>query len=105
MEDAIDGTHSPVRSVDRPGDAPVVIYSKDHCSSCVRAKRLLDATGARYDEIDLTGDLDGMRHVARLTGRTTLPQVMIGGEHIGGFEDLQLALQNPRIRAALEATA
>lgn len=87
------------------GGASVVVYSKDHCSSCVRAKQLLDANGARYELIDLTGDIDGMREVARLTGRMTLPQVIIAGEHIGGFEDLQLALQNPRIREALEAAA
>lgn len=83
-------------------DTPAVIYSKDHCSSCVRAKRLLDSTGTRYTEIDLTGDLEGLQRVARLTGRTTLPQVFIGGEHIGGFEDLQLALRNPRIRDSLD---
>lgn len=83
-------------------DDRVVIYSKDHCSSCVRAKRLLDATGVGYIEIDLTGDLDGMREVAQLTGRTTLPQVIIAGEHIGGFEELQLALQSTRIRELLD---
>lgn len=95
MEDAIHNTPT--------GDgAQAVIYSKDHCSSCVRAKRLLEVTGVSYTEIDLTGDLDGMQHVARLTGRMTLPQVFIAGEHIGGFEDLELALQNPRIRETLE---
>lgn len=86
------------------GDAQVIIYSKDHCGSCVRAKRLLDSTGTRYMEVDLTGDLEGMQRVAKLTGRSTLPQVIIGGEHIGGFEDLQLALQDPRIRKTLDAS-
>jgi glutaredoxin len=79
------------------------IYSKDHCASCVRVKLLLDRIGASYELIDLTGDIEGMLRVARLTGRTTLPQVFIGDELIGGFEDVSLALQNPRIREVLGA--
>ena len=77
------------------------IYSKDHCSSCVRVKLLLDQLGVTNKVIDLTGDLEGMQKIAQLTGRYTLPQVFVGDELIGGFEDLQLALRNQRIREAL----
>lgn len=82
-------------------EPPAILYSKDNCSSCIRAKHLLDSLGARYRIVDLTGDIDGMRHVAQMTGRMTLPQVVIGDELIGGFEDLSLAIRNPRILAAL----
>ncbi|MFY9265031.1 MAG: glutaredoxin domain-containing protein [Solirubrobacterales bacterium] len=81
----------------------VTLYSKSNCSPCVRAKHLLEKVGAAYELVDLTGDLDGMQRVARLTGRMTLPQIVIGDEPIGGFEDLSLALQDPRIRGLLLA--
>lgn len=79
----------------------VKIYSKDHCSSCVRVKMLLDHAGVHSEVVDLTGDLPGMQWLAKTTGRTTLPQVFVGAELIGGFEETQLALRNQRIRDAL----
>ena len=79
----------------------VTVYSKDHCSSCVRAKALLDQLGVAHEVIDLTGDLEGMQRVAHMTGKFTLPQVFVGDELIGGFEDLQLSLRNQRLREAL----
>jgi glutaredoxin len=79
----------------------VKIYSKDHCSSCVRVKMLLDQAGVHSEVVDLTRDLAGMQHLAKITGRTTLPQVIVGAELIGGFEETQLALRNQRIRDAL----
>jgi glutaredoxin 3 len=79
----------------------VKIYSKDHCSSCVRVKLLLDQLGVTNEVVDLTGDLEGMQQVARLTGQYTLPQVFVGNELIGGYEDVQLALRNQRLREAL----
>ena len=79
----------------------VKIYSKDHCSSCVRVKMLLDRLGVVNEVIDLTGDLEGMQKLAHLTGRFTLPQVFVGDELIGGYEDVQLSLRNQRLREAL----
>ncbi|MGH2907341.1 MAG: glutaredoxin family protein [Solirubrobacterales bacterium] len=77
------------------------IYSKDHCGSCVRARYLLQQIGARVEEIDLTGDIDGMRRIIQLTGKLTLPQIFVGDELIGGYEELENSLRNPRIREAL----
>ena len=56
------------------------IYSKDHCGPCVRAKILLEQTGADFDVVDLTGDIDGMRDVIQRTGSLTLPQIFVGDE-------------------------
>lgn len=89
-------------AVELQSDKPrATIYSKDHCSSCVRVKMLLDQLGVTNEVIDLTGDLEGMQRVAQLSGRYTLPQVFVGNELIGGFEDVQLALRNQRLREAL----
>jgi glutaredoxin 3 len=90
-----------------PHDSPGVpadvatVYSKDSCSFCIRAKMLLEQTGAKVELVDLTGNLDGMRKLSDITGRLTMPQVFVGDELIGGYEDLVLALRNPRIRESL----
>ncbi|MBJ7457842.1 MAG: glutaredoxin [Thermoleophilaceae bacterium] len=77
------------------------LYSKDSCSFCRRAQLLLDQNGVKYEYVDLTGDIDAQVELAKRSGRMTMPQVFIGDELIGGFEDLVLALRNPRIREAL----
>ncbi len=77
------------------------LYSKDSCSFCLRAKMLLEQNGVAFEYVDLTGDIDAQVELAKRSGRMTMPQVFVGNELIGGFEDLVLALRNPRIREAL----
>lgn len=81
--------------------ATATLYSKDSCSFCIRAKMLLENYGVDFEYVDLTGDLDAQVELAKRTGRMTMPQVFVGDELIGGYEDLVLAMQNPRIREAL----
>jgi glutaredoxin 3 len=81
--------------------AKATLYSKDSCSFCIRAKMLLEQNGVDYEHIDLTGDFESQVQLAQRTGRMTMPLVFVGDELIGGFEDLVLALRNPRIREAL----
>ena len=67
----------------------VEIYSKTTCPYCIRAKRLLDAKAPGYREyvVDMGGP-DKAAMVQRSGGRTTVPQIFIGGSHIGGCDDL-----------------
>ena len=82
-------------------DKRAKLYSKASCSFCMRAKLLLEQNGVDFDYIDLTGDVDAQVELAQRTGRMTMPQIFVGDELIGGFEDLVLAMRNPRIREAL----
>ncbi len=69
--------------------AKVEIYSKFGCLYCYRAKRLLAAKGADYEEYDITmGGPKRAEMLQRANGRTTVPQVFIDGRHIGGSDDL-----------------
>lgn len=73
--------------------AKVEIYTKDWCGYCARAKRLLVESGAEVEDIPV--DMGGERKtemIQRAGGRTTVPQIFIGGRHIGGCDDL-LALE------------
>ena len=69
--------------------AKVEIYTKFLCPYCTRAKALLKARGAEFEEYDIT--MGGPRRaemIARANGRTTVPQVFIDDRHIGGSDDL-----------------
>ena len=68
--------------------ARVEIYTTPSCPFCVRAKRLLQARGIAYDEVDVAGDPELRADLVRRTGRRTVPQIFIDGEPIGGFEEL-----------------
>ncbi len=68
---------------------PVRVYSTMVCPYCVRAKMLLKERGIPYEEIDVTGDYEKRQWLVQATGRRTVPQIFIGDEAIGGFDDLR----------------
>lgn len=69
--------------------ASVEIYTKATCPYCIRAKRLLDMKKVDYREIGVDFDRDARAEmIQRANGRTTVPQIFIDGEHIGGCDDL-----------------
>ncbi len=66
----------------------ILVYTKDYCGYSARAKRLLEAKGVAFTEVDVTHDELGEAEMNERSGRTTVPQVFIGERHIGGFDDL-----------------
>ncbi|MFQ5671051.1 MAG: thioredoxin-disulfide reductase [Acidobacteriota bacterium] len=66
----------------------IVIYSKDWCPFCVRAKRLLAEKGVEYREVDVASDARLEEEMIQRTGRFTVPQIFIGETHVGGCDDL-----------------
>ena len=64
------------------------VYSAIHCPFCDRAKELLDRKGMTYQVIDLTSDPDELNKLKERTGMRTIPQIFIGDELIGGFQEL-----------------
>ena len=67
----------------------VEIYTTPWCPYCIAAKRLLAKKGAVFTEINVSGDPEErQRMMARANGRYTVPQIFIGGSHVGGSDDL-----------------
>lgn len=67
----------------------VEIYTKWGCPYCVRAKALLDGKGVAYSEIDVTlGGKDREAMVRRAPGASTVPQILINDQPLGGCDDL-----------------
>lgn len=68
--------------------ANIDIYTKATCPFCHRAKALLNSKGAAFNEIAIDGDNVKREEMIARSGRTTVPQIFINGQHIGGCDDL-----------------
>lgn len=69
--------------------AEIVMYTSDRCAYCVRAKRLLDHKAVAYQEIYISlTDFEARQRIAELTGQMTVPQIIIDGNPIGGWDEL-----------------
>jgi glutaredoxin 3 len=68
--------------------ANIEIYTKATCPFCHRAKALLQSKGAQFNEIAIDNDPKKREEMIERSGRTTVPQIFIDGQHIGGCDDL-----------------
>ena len=67
----------------------VEIYTTRFCGFCTAAKRLLVAKGVTFAEIDVGIAPDKRAEMMQRTdGGRTVPQIFIGGRHIGGCDEL-----------------
>ena len=78
------------------------IYTTPYCPYCVRAKRLLERKGVRYEEIDVAGDDEARTDLAERTGQRTVPQIFIGEEHVGGSDELYALEQEGKLDPLLQ---
>ena len=84
--------------------AEVEIYSSMLCGYCYRAKKLLEMKGVPYQEVDVMLHPKRRREmIDRAGGRTSVPQIFINGDHIGGSEDLFALESAGRLDALLAA--
>lgn len=70
----------------------VSVITKPGCSFCAKAKKALDDAGYEYEEVVLGRDAS-TTSVRAITGKETAPQVFIGGEYVGGSEELAAYLK------------
>lgn len=69
--------------------ALIEIYSSGHCNYCEQAKALLQAKNLDFRIYDIASDETVLEEFRQRLPRTVaLPQIFIGGEHIGSYEDL-----------------
>jgi glutaredoxin 3 len=81
----------------------VTVYTTDPCSFCARAKGLLKARGVEFEEINLSRDPAGRMELVERTGMMSFPQVIVGGELLGGFTEVQAAADSGRLDELLAA--
>ena len=75
----------------------VTVYSTEPCSFCRRVKGLLEARDVEFAEINLARDPEGRVELARRTGMMSFPQVLIDDELLGGYAELQEAVDSGRL--------
>ncbi len=68
--------------------AKVEIYTSAFCPFCYRVKHLLDRKGVAYDEIDVTFSPAKRAEMTAKSGSTSVPQIWIDGQHVGGSDEL-----------------
>jgi glutaredoxin 3 len=66
----------------------IIMYSTRFCPYCIRARKLLEDKGIDYTDIGVDGQAQLRREMMERSGRRTVPQIWIGEQHVGGFDDL-----------------
>ena len=69
----------------------ITVYTTVPCPYCSRAKALLAAREISYTEVNLGRDPDGRAELAQRTGLMTFPQIVIDGNTLGGWTELEQA--------------
>lgn len=83
---------------------PVEIYTSPLCGYCHAAKRLLSQKGVSFSEVDVTiNPAKRQEMMARANGRHTVPQIFIGQDHVGGYDDLAALERAGKLDALLAA--
>jgi len=73
-------------TAEKPKD--VTIFTREGCEYCVRAKGMLNDAGLQYEELVLNRDYTEAT-IRAVSGKSTVPQIFINGDYIGGSEDLE----------------
>lgn len=81
--------------------AKITLYTTDACPYCVRAKQLLTKRELPFEEVNLARDPDGRAKLVELTGMMTFPQILIGEQPIGGFDQLAAADKSGKLAELL----
>lgn len=66
----------------------VVMYTTQFCPFCERARMLLQRRGIDFEDIGVDGNPQLRREMEEKSGSSTVPQIWIGNQHIGGYTEL-----------------
>ena len=68
--------------------AEIIMYSTGYCPYCVKARELLQYKGASFTDIRIDLQPELREEMITKSGRRTVPQIFINGQHVGGCDDL-----------------
>jgi glutaredoxin 3 len=87
------------------GAPQVLIYARQMCGYCTRARQLLSRKGIAYTEIDIETVAGARAQMQQRSGRNTVPQVFVGDRHLGGYDDISALDDAGELDLILAATA
>jgi glutaredoxin 3 len=94
-----------MQNINREEKMPeIIIYTTQTCPYCIHAKTLLNSKGITdITEIDVSGNEDLRAEMMKKAGgRRTVPQIFIGGTHVGGFDDMNALDKQGKLDALLK---
>jgi glutaredoxin 3 len=68
---------------------PVVMYTTSWCGFCARARRLFEGKGVAFTDIDVEATEGARAEMQHRSGRTSVPQIFVGEQHLGGYDDVK----------------
>ena len=77
----------------------VTVFSRGGCPHCARAKALLRDAGIDFEALELNNEFSD-RTLRAVSGATTVPQVFVNGQRVGGADELELWLASDKHQAA-----
>ncbi|HBZ93893.1 MULTISPECIES: glutaredoxin 3 [Pseudomonas] len=80
----------------------VTLYTTAYCPYCINAKALLTRKGVTYEEIDVSRSPELMAQMLQRSKRRSVPQIFIGEQHVGGFDDLAALERAGKLDALLQ---
>lgn len=83
----------------------VVIYTTSMCCFCHRAKDLLRSKGVTFNEVDASVPDVRQEMTSKAGGRTSVPQIWIDENHVGGCDDLYALERAGRLDSLLGRSA
>jgi glutaredoxin 3 len=81
--------------------AKIEMYTTPFCGYCARAKSLLEKKGAAYEEMDVMMDEKKRAEMRERAKHSTVPQIFINGQYIGGSDELAALEQAGKLDALL----
>jgi cysteine synthase A len=92
-------------------EQPVVMFALEWCEFCWAVRKLFTRLGITYRSVDLDSvalqrDDLGVKIRAALKSRVgspTIPQIFVGGQHVGGCTDLFDAMRAGTLQQRLDA--
>ncbi len=82
--------------------AKVILYGTDWCGYCARARRLLESKGIAYEDIDVDLVPGARAEMQQKSGRSSVPQIFIDGQPIGGCDELHALEASGRLDSLLK---
>lgn len=90
--------------MESPSVPEVIMYTTAVCPYCVAAKNFLKSRGAAWTEVRVDTDPQARRAMMETSKRTSVPQIFIGGVHVGGFDEMVAMDRRGELKPLLEAT-
>ena len=83
----------------------VTLYTTQWCPFCLRAKSLLASKGVEFDEIAVDGNPSLRAEMAAMAGATSVPQIWIGDQYVGGCDELYSLERRQKLDSMLRVGA